>query len=258
MFGKNKQTKERIPYSLFLVTLPKSIDNKEIYGLNYLLSYRVQVEQYRPKEILQCYLCLRLGHSKKTCFCTPVCVKCCGGDHPANYRGCETFKRVLEQRRAQRDKITSTTNPESTKTSNNKTTVSATTKTTQKQSSPTTNNRTANLSKTTTSSATKDRVSLSKTKPQQFSSPKTSDQQQPKLTDNTDTNGFSLSNLSEFGTTIQTIYNQFKRLFQGLNIMKILTRVQQGLSKLTPDPGLLTTLSTVVQIIASVIDDGTE
>lgn len=38
--------------------------------LRYLLSYRVNVQPYRPPEILQCFLCQRLGHSQKTCFVT--------------------------------------------------------------------------------------------------------------------------------------------------------------------------------------------
>jgi len=76
MRGRDKTTKELISYPLFLVSLPKGPDNKNIYDLNYLLSYRVQVETYKPPDILQCFQCQRLGHSKQTCFNDPRCVKC--------------------------------------------------------------------------------------------------------------------------------------------------------------------------------------
>jgi len=39
MYGRDKETHEKVPYPLFLVTMDKRADNKEIYKLQYLLSY---------------------------------------------------------------------------------------------------------------------------------------------------------------------------------------------------------------------------
>jgi len=94
--------------------------------------------------------------------------------------------------------------------------------------------------------------------PRSSTSALSSEQDTTTSNDQSDTAGITLSNLKDFGNTIETLYHTFKRLFQGLNLMKILTRVQQGLSTLPPNAGLLVTLSTVVQIIVSIVDDGSE
>lgn len=129
MFGKDKVTQQKKPFPLFLASFRRQTDNKNIYDLQYLLSYRVAIETYRPPEILQCFKCQRLNHSQQTCFLDPRCVKCgeghlardcpkktrdtpakcanCKGDHPANYRGCQMIKAALEKRRLQNAQNTS-------------------------------------------------------------------------------------------------------------------------------------------------------
>lgn len=76
MSRRGKVTKEKVLYPLFLVTLPKTTDTKELFSLQYLLSYRISVEANRPAEYLQCYQRQRLGHSQQTCWSKPRYLKC--------------------------------------------------------------------------------------------------------------------------------------------------------------------------------------
>lgn len=140
----------------------------------------------------------------------------------------------------------------------NKSSGSATDNTANKQHHPSANVKSfAPLNKTDTF-ANKAQVTFSKNNVRQPTSAKAPDQQPTTSINETDTAGFSLSTLPSLRTTVQTIFNLFKRLFQFLNVMKVLTRIQQGVSTFSPDSELLTTLSTVVQILVSLIDDGTE
>lgn len=51
LYGRDKDTREKIPHPLFLVTLTRSSDIHKIYKQEYLLSYRVAVE---PLDLLIC------------------------------------------------------------------------------------------------------------------------------------------------------------------------------------------------------------
>lgn len=104
----NRITKEPMP--LFLVTLDKTKNAKDIYNIEYIGYLRVTIQpQYRRRRAAQCYRCQLFNHSSKKCNRTPRCVKCgenhesskclkpkttpakccnCGGPHPANYSGC--------------------------------------------------------------------------------------------------------------------------------------------------------------------------
>lgn len=95
-------------------------NNKEIYDIKGLLYTRVTIEPPHPKrEIPQCTNCQRFGHTKGYCFRDPKCVKCdgahatkdcsrkardnkvkctnCGGNHPANFRGCLYHKNIQKR-----------------------------------------------------------------------------------------------------------------------------------------------------------------
>lgn len=118
MTRRGEDGEGKILMPLFLVALEKTPQTKEIYAIDHLLYYRVHVEPFKPPSVLQCYRCQRMGHTQDTCQALPRCLKCgqghftkacektdrtmpatcanCQGSHPANYRGCKTFKSYSE------------------------------------------------------------------------------------------------------------------------------------------------------------------
>lgn len=118
--GRNRQTKE--PLNIFFVDLEPANNNKEIYELKYLHNRAIQIEPpRRTKGITQCMRCQQYGHSRTYCNRPFVCVKCggshntatckkskespatcalCGGAHPANYKGCEFYHKLLKTNNA--------------------------------------------------------------------------------------------------------------------------------------------------------------
>lgn len=112
---KHRQNKN--PLSLFTIELEPRENNKDIYKVKGLLHTRVVFEPPRPKrEMPQCSNCQHYGHTKAYCHRTPTCIKCagnhksvlcprktrsndvkcalCKGQHPANYKGCEMYKKL--------------------------------------------------------------------------------------------------------------------------------------------------------------------
>ncbi|GFR17847.1 nucleic-acid-binding protein from transposon X-element [Trichonephila clavata] len=99
-----------MPMPLFLVTLPRNDDNRNIFNLTEMCYLKIKVEPLRPKTgPAQCFRCQGFFHSSRHCTRNPKCVKCgkphltkdcikprdteatCGnfqGNHPANYMGC--------------------------------------------------------------------------------------------------------------------------------------------------------------------------
>lgn len=75
------------------------------------------MEALKPKrDIVQCMRCQQYGHSKTYCTLPPICVKCrkehdnrncneppdvkptcelCRGEHTANYKGCPSYKKLI-------------------------------------------------------------------------------------------------------------------------------------------------------------------
>lgn len=118
--GRNRITKE--PINLFFVDLEPSDNNKEIYKLTNLNNRAIKIEPpKRIKGITQCMRCQQYGHSKTYCSRPYVCVKCggphnttackktsdtpakcalCNGAHPANYKGCEFYHKLLKPNNA--------------------------------------------------------------------------------------------------------------------------------------------------------------
>lgn len=102
---------ERVILPLFLITLPRTDKSKEIFSLCYLMSLRIKVESYKGRKgPSQCHRCQQFFHGQSSCKRDPRCVKCagphltsqcnkkfeekptcalCGGDHTANWSGCE-------------------------------------------------------------------------------------------------------------------------------------------------------------------------
>ncbi|GFW78071.1 nucleic-acid-binding protein from transposon X-element [Trichonephila clavipes] len=66
-----------MPMPLFLVTLPRSDINRNIFNLTDLCYLKIVVEPLRPKiGPAQCFRCQGFYHSSKFCTRNPKCVKC--------------------------------------------------------------------------------------------------------------------------------------------------------------------------------------
>ncbi|KAE9522663.1 hypothetical protein AGLY_016936 [Aphis glycines] len=110
----NKTTKNKLP--IFFIDLEPAEINKEIFNITSLLNTKIKIEEpYKRRIIIQCTNCQAYGHSKSYCAHHPRCVKCaanhststctkpkdeppacalCGGNHTANYRGCQVHKNL--------------------------------------------------------------------------------------------------------------------------------------------------------------------
>ncbi|GBM62147.1 hypothetical protein AVEN_56780-1 [Araneus ventricosus] len=95
---------------LFLATLPKTADSKEIFQLTSIDYFRVKVEPLKRKTTpAQCYNCQDFYHHSRFCLRDPKYLKCagkhitqscqkpadtpakcchCNGPHTANFTGC--------------------------------------------------------------------------------------------------------------------------------------------------------------------------
>lgn len=115
--------KERItkkPLSMFYIDIKPKENNKHVYNLKSLGNNIINCESPHTKRIIpQCTRCQAYGHTKTYCRKLFRCVKCaghhetkectrkyvndkvkcanCGGDHPANYKGCLVHKQLQEK-----------------------------------------------------------------------------------------------------------------------------------------------------------------
>lgn len=109
------------PLPMFFVDITKESFSEEIFKIEFLYYSHIKIEEPRKKRIIpQCMRCQQYGHTKSYCNHHPRCVKCgefhdsssclktrdkapkcanCKGEHPANYRGCQTLKDLRAQRR---------------------------------------------------------------------------------------------------------------------------------------------------------------
>lgn len=124
-----KQNRNLMP--LFLVTLPDSEKSRGIFKLTKLCF--VNNISFEPlgqpkKSPLQCFKCQRFHHVSSLCHAhaSARCVKCCKGhetqtcekpkdlpatcvncwkSHTANYRGCEIFKKIIQNLTSKKNSI---------------------------------------------------------------------------------------------------------------------------------------------------------
>ncbi|GFS92078.1 nucleic-acid-binding protein from transposon X-element [Trichonephila clavipes] len=73
-----RRTKQKL--SIFLVILPRSIENLKIFDLKTLAHLNITVDGYNGKGITQCYTCQNFHHNSDNCFLQPRCLKC-GEEH---------------------------------------------------------------------------------------------------------------------------------------------------------------------------------
>ena len=127
--ARNRITRD--PLNLFFIDLEPAANNKEIYKVTALQNKIIQVEPPRTNKnnIIQCMRCQQYGHSKTYCNKPFVCVKCggphnsttcskrrdtpakcalCGGSHPANYKGCEHYHKLIQGNNPHRTSPTQT------------------------------------------------------------------------------------------------------------------------------------------------------
>lgn len=127
---KNYKTKEALP--LFFVDLEPKENNRDIFRLYYILNTKIKVEAPKKQSLVQCIRCQQYGHSHNFCKKSPRCVKCgkdhltaycnisrecdptcalCGGNHPANYKGCSVYLEICKRKNQQStNRITITDN----------------------------------------------------------------------------------------------------------------------------------------------------
>lgn len=116
---------EKYPIDYFFVDLEPADNNKEVYDIMFIGNAKINIVPPRKVKAVppQCHRCQQYGHTRSYCNNPWRCVKCagdhattactksqteaarccfCNGPHPSNYRGCETFKRLHQQRQIQR------------------------------------------------------------------------------------------------------------------------------------------------------------
>jgi len=132
----NIVNKNNAPQPMFKVDLLPGLQNLKknevhpIYKLQYLLHRRVTVEPPHPRNgPVQCSNCQEFGHTRTYCTLRPVCVVCgelhrtsecekkvlndknivkcgnCGGNHTANYRGCQVYQHLKRNIALQRQTL---------------------------------------------------------------------------------------------------------------------------------------------------------
>lgn len=117
----NVFSKAKTSLPLYFVDLDPNTNNDAIFEIDSLLYSKIKVEEPRKKrQIVQCVKCQQYGHTKSYCYYKTRCVKCgkqhepaactkktedqptcanCGGNHPANYRGCIIHKQLQTAKR---------------------------------------------------------------------------------------------------------------------------------------------------------------
>jgi hypothetical protein len=112
-----KQYRTKLPVSMFFVDLKPAPNNKDIFNVEYIQQCKIKFKPPEHKrDIAQCANCQRYGHNKNYCHLKLRCVKCsgdhlinqchykerssnvqcalCGGNHPANYKGCTIYEEL--------------------------------------------------------------------------------------------------------------------------------------------------------------------
>ncbi|GFV68373.1 nucleic-acid-binding protein from transposon X-element [Trichonephila clavipes] len=67
-------TKQKLP--VFMITLPRNIQNAKIFQLKTLGYRSIRIEGYEGTGVTQCYKCNRFNHTSDNCRMNPRCLKC--------------------------------------------------------------------------------------------------------------------------------------------------------------------------------------
>jgi hypothetical protein len=115
--AKHRQTKELL--NLFYVDLEPAENNKEVHKIGSLQNKIIEIEPPNKSKHIQCTRCQLYGHSKTYCNRPYLCVKrggqhnsttckkntntpakcgLCGGGLPANYKGCDHYHNLTNNR----------------------------------------------------------------------------------------------------------------------------------------------------------------
>ncbi|GFU78548.1 nucleic-acid-binding protein from transposon X-element [Trichonephila clavipes] len=70
-----RKTKRALP--IFLITLPRNLDNLKIFDFKTLSYLSIRVEGYNGKGVTQCYTCNNFNHSSDNYNLNPRCLKRC-------------------------------------------------------------------------------------------------------------------------------------------------------------------------------------
>lgn len=118
--------KNKHPLPMFIVEFPAKTDPAKIKAIKSVCQVIIKWEVYRkPRGPTQCKRCQLLGHAHSNCNRSARCVKCsgphlssecphkermdtpkcanCEGNHPANYKGCEFYKKHITNIKQQRN-----------------------------------------------------------------------------------------------------------------------------------------------------------
>lgn len=115
---RRRITKEPLP--MFFVDIEPDKNNKDIYNIKHIYNAIIKVEPPRTTDdIVQCHRCQEFGHTKAYCKKLVNCVKCglghltkdckkskdiparcvnCLQSHPASYKGCSVYQRILNKK----------------------------------------------------------------------------------------------------------------------------------------------------------------
>ncbi|GFU73698.1 putative RNA-directed DNA polymerase from transposon X-element [Trichonephila clavipes] len=72
--------KNKRPLPIFLITLPRNLDNLKIFDLKTINYLSIRVEGYDGRGVTQYYTCNNFNHSSENCHLKPRCLKC-GENH---------------------------------------------------------------------------------------------------------------------------------------------------------------------------------
>lgn len=112
---------KKIPTSTFFVNLHPGPNNKAAKDIKIIYHQSVSIEDPKKRySVIQCQRCQQYGHSKNYCLRPYRCVKCaqnhktsecpktdrntpatcalCLGAHPANYKGCQVYREILQRK----------------------------------------------------------------------------------------------------------------------------------------------------------------
>lgn len=128
---EHTSTQVKIPLPLFFVDLEKTPNVQDIFKIKELAYCKITVEEpHKRRDIVQCQRCQQYGHTKAYCNHEPQCIRCagshlttsctasreepakcvlCGGNHPANYKGCDAYKTLQAKLRRPEGTVRPTT-----------------------------------------------------------------------------------------------------------------------------------------------------